>query len=91
MDSWVESALHLVYRYTGVHTIVTCRLCVSMFRIKENKAVSVAIQETGLEVNAEKTGHMFMFCEKNGGESHSIKIGNESRGGVTELKYLQNN
>jgi hypothetical protein len=64
-------------------------LCVSILRIKENKAISVAIQEIGLEVNAEKTGYMFMFCEKNGGQSHSIKIGNESRGSMTKFKYLE--
>jgi len=34
----------------------------SMFRIKKNKAVSVASLEICLEVNAEKTGCMYSTC-----------------------------
>jgi len=33
-----------------------------MFRIKKNKAVSVASLEICLEVNAEKTGCMYSTC-----------------------------
>lgn len=62
-------------------------LSVSMLRIKKNKAVSVASHEIGLEVNAEDTGYIFMLCEKNGGQGHSIKIGNESRESVTKFKH----
>jgi hypothetical protein len=61
--------------------------CVSTLRIKKNKAVSVASQEIGLEVNAEKTGYIFVFCDRNAGKCHSIKIGNESRENVTKFKY----
>lgn len=63
----------------SIGILVYTPLCVSMLRIKKNKAVSVASQEIGLEVNAEKAGYTFMFCKKNGGKNHSIKIGNESR------------
>jgi hypothetical protein len=44
-----------------------------MLRIKENKAISVANKDIGLEVNAEKTGHMYMFREKNRGKILIIK------------------
>ena len=38
----------------------------------------VAIKETGLEVNAERTKYMVMSGDQNAGRSHNIKTGNIS-------------
>ena len=43
--------------------------------IKENREVLVvAIKETGLQVNADKTKYMVMSRDQNVGRSHNIKI-----------------
>ena len=43
--------------------------------IKENREVLVvAIKETGLQVNADKTKYMVMSRDQNVGRSHSIKL-----------------
>ena len=47
----------------------------SVNTIKENaKSLLVAIKETGLEVNADKTKYMVMSQDQNAGRSHNINI-----------------
>ena len=59
----------------------------SIHTIKENaKALVVAIKETGLEVNADKTKYMVMSRDQNAGRSHSIKTNNSSFKRVEEFK-----
>ena len=48
----------------------------------------MAIKETGLEVNADKTTYMVMSRDKNAGQSHSIKIDNSSFDKLEAFKYL---
>jgi len=46
---------------------------VRIYAIKENaEALVVASKETGLEVNADRTKHMFMSRYQNAGRSHSM-------------------
>jgi len=47
-----------------------------------------ASKEIKLEVNADKTKHMVMLRDKNAGQSHNIKIYNNSFERAEELKYL---
>jgi hypothetical protein len=37
----------------------------------------VTSKEIGLELNAEKSKYTVMSCEKNAGQNHDVKIGNE--------------
>jgi hypothetical protein len=61
----------------------------SIHSLKENaKALVVAIKETGLEVNADKTKYMVMSWDWNAGRGHSVKIDNSSIKRVEEFKYL---
>ena len=63
----------------------------SVHTIKENaEALLVAIKETGLKVNANKTKYMVMSRDQNAGRSHSMKIDNSSFERVEEFKYLEN-
>jgi hypothetical protein len=39
---------------------------------------SFTIKEVGLEVSAENTKYMFIFCEQNAGQNHNIQIANKS-------------
>jgi hypothetical protein len=56
---------------------------------KENaEALVVAIKETGLEVNVDKTKYMVMVQDQNAGGSHNMKIDNSSIERVEEFKYL---
>jgi stalled ribosome rescue protein Dom34 len=57
--------------------------------IKEN-AVSlvVASQEIELEVTADKTKYMVMSRDQNGGQSHSMKIGNSSIERMDKFQYV---
>jgi len=51
----------------------------SVHTIKENtEALIVASEETGLEVNAEKTKYMVMSQDQNAGRSHNMKSDNRS-------------
>ena len=43
---------------------------------KSAEALVVATEETGLEVNADKTKYMIMSRDQNAGRSHSIKTDN---------------
>jgi hypothetical protein len=57
----------------------------SVHTVKKNtKALVVASKEIGLEVNAEKTKHVVMSCERNAGQNGNIKID----GRVEQFKYL---
>ena len=42
----------------------------------------------GLEINADKTKYMVMSRDQNSGQSHSMKIGNNSFEMVSEFIYL---
>jgi hypothetical protein len=48
----------------------------------------VASNESGLEVNADKTKYMIMSRDQNVRRSNSVKIDNSSIGRVEEFKYL---
>jgi len=57
--------------------------------MKENtEALVMASEETGLEVNADKTKYMVMYRDQNAGRSHSMKTDNSSFERVEEFKYL---
>jgi hypothetical protein len=45
-------------------------------------------REVGLEVKAEKTKYMLLFCHQNAGQNQDINIANRSFANVAELKYL---
>jgi len=48
----------------------------SVHTVKENaEALVVATKESGLEVNADKTKHMIMSRDQDGGRRHNIKTG----------------
>ena len=51
-------------------------------------ALVVAIKETGLEVNADKTKYMVLSRDQNAGRSQNIKTDNSSFERVEEFKYL---
>ena len=55
---------------------------------KNTEAIVVAIKETGLEVNADKTKYMVMFWSQNAGQSHDMKTDSSSFGRVEKFKYL---
>jgi hypothetical protein len=56
--------------------------------VKENaEAVVVVTNDTGLEVNADKTKYKVMYRDLNAGRGHSMKIDNSSIEKVEELKY----
>jgi hypothetical protein len=55
---------------------------------KNSETLVVTTNETGLEVNADKTKCMVMSRDQNAGRSHSIKIDNGSFARVEEFKYL---
>ena len=60
----------------------------SVHTIKENaEALTVAIKENGLEVNADKTKYMVMFRDQNAGRSHNMKIDNRSFESVEVFKF----
>jgi hypothetical protein len=61
----------------------------SVHTVKENaEALVVATEETGLEVNADKTKYMVVSQDRNAGRGHSVKIDNSSIERVEEFKYL---
>jgi hypothetical protein len=61
----------------------------SVHTVKENaEALVVAIKETGLEVNADKTKYMVMSRERNAGRDDGVKIDNSSIERLEEFKYL---
>jgi metallophosphoesterase superfamily enzyme len=55
---------------------------------KSTKALVVASEHTGLEVNADKSKYMVMSRDQNVGPSHSTKIDNCSFERVKQFKYL---
>ena len=51
----------------------------NIVQVKENaEALVVAIKETGLEVNADKTKYMVMSGEQTAELSHTMKVDNSS-------------
>ena len=64
----------------------------SIYTIEKNtEALLVTSMGIGLKVNADKTKCMVVSRDQNAGQSHSIKIYNNSFEGVEELKYLETN
>ena len=56
---------------------------------KENcRALVVANEENGLEVNAGKTKYMVMSRDQNAGQNQNVRIDNRSFERVEEFKYL---
>ena len=61
----------------------------SVLTVKENaQALVVATEETGREVNADKTKYMIMPRDQNAGRIHNMKNDNNSIERVEEFKYL---
>jgi hypothetical protein len=61
----------------------------SVHTVKENaETLVVASNETGPEVNADKTKYMVTSRDQNAGRHHSIKTENSSFESVKEFKYL---
>jgi len=64
-------------------------LAVSVDTVKKTAETLVAVtQETGLEVNANKTKYMTVSRDQNARQIHSMKIDNSSIERVEEFKYL---
>ena len=57
-------------------------------RTIKKEALVIAIEETGLEVNVDKTQYMVMSRDQNAGRSHNIKFENSSFERVEQFKYL---
>jgi flagellar basal body rod protein FlgG len=55
---------------------------------KNTEALLITTQETGLEVNAEKTKCVVMSQDHNAGQNGNIQIGNKLFETVEQLKYL---
>jgi len=61
----------------------------SVHTVKKNtECLVVASKETGLEVNADKTGYMVMSGDQNVGQNHNITIDNSSFEKVEQFRYL---
>ena len=61
-----------------------------MRNLKKNaEAVVVAIKETRLELNADKTKYMVMSRDQNAGRSHRIKTDNSSFKSMEQFKNLE--
>jgi hypothetical protein len=64
-------------------------LCGRLHTIKKNaETLVVASNETGLEVNADKSKYMGMSRDQNAGRSDSMKSDNSTFGRVEGFKYL---
>jgi hypothetical protein len=55
---------------------------------KNTEALLITSDETGLEVNAEKTKYRVMSQDQKAGQNGYIQIGNESFKTVEQFKYL---
>jgi len=55
---------------------------------KNTEALVIASEETGLEVNDDKTKYMVMSRDQNAGRSHAIKTGNSCFERVEQFRYL---
>jgi hypothetical protein len=45
-------------------------------------------KESGLEIGAEKTKYVSMYCEQNAGHNHNINIGIRLSESLVKFKYL---
>ena len=85
-DGLKLNGTHQLLVYTGNDVNI---LGGSVHGIKKNaESLVVASEETGLEVNADKTDYMVMSGDQNAGRNHSIKIDNISFARVEEFKYF---
>jgi hypothetical protein len=58
--------------------------------IKENtESLLEASRDVSLEINAEKTKYMIMYCHPNLGQNQNVRIANESFESVATFKYLE--
>jgi hypothetical protein len=72
----------LVYAYVNI-------LDGSIHDIEKNtEALVIAIKESGLEVNADKTNYMVLSQDSNARQNHSIKTDNKSFERVDQFRYL---
>jgi hypothetical protein len=55
---------------------------------RNTETVICAIKEVGLEVKGEKTTHMLVPCDHNGGQNRDTKVKNEPYENVSQFKYL---
>jgi hypothetical protein len=63
----------------------------SIHTIKKNaKALVAASEETGLEVNVNKTKYVVMFQDQNARQSNNINIGNSSSERMEEVIFRNN-
>jgi len=61
----------------------------SEYSIEKNRgALVVGSNDTGLEVNADKTKFLIMSRDQNAGRSHNIKIDNSSFERTEQFKHL---
>jgi hypothetical protein len=58
------------------------------YRLRKTECLVVSSEETGLEVNADKTKYVAMYRGQNAGGSHSMKVDNSSFERVEQFKYL---
>jgi hypothetical protein len=62
----------------------------SVNTIKENSEILLeASRDVDLEINAETTQYMIMYCHTNSGQNQNIRIANELFENVTRFKYLR--
>jgi hypothetical protein len=59
--------------------------------LKNAGVLVVTSKEIGLQVNADKTKHVVMSQDKNGGQNSKIKSDNKSVEKAEEFKYLGRN
>jgi hypothetical protein len=56
---------------------------------KNTKTLIDASKEVGLEVDAEKSKYMLMYCHQNAGQNHDIKIADRSFENMIHFKYFR--
>jgi ribosomal protein S2 len=57
--------------------------------IKKNTETLIdASKEVGLEVNAEKTKYMLLYCHQNAGKNHDLKIADRCSENMAKFRYL---
>jgi hypothetical protein len=85
-----------ILKFNGTHPILVYADVVnildgSVHTIKKNvEALVFAIEENGLEVNADKSTYMVRSGDQDAGRSHSVKIDYNSFERVEEFKFWNN-
>ena len=80
MMSYISLVLNQCIRILGssqrcleVTFVVNYKLC--FFCLENTEALLVAINETGLNINADKTEYLFVSLEENAGQNYKKKTG----------------